>query len=361
MWLVLQLCVWLVATLLSAALTRAFRARAFAMGLVDRPHSEGHKNHVRATAVVGGLAMWGSWIALLVLGIIGAQLIRGLLPEGIRVGLSGLSSAKWSLLVIALCATALAVMGAIDDRRALGAGRKLAFQVIVAAVTATFGSRILVGVVPTWISWILTVLWLTTIINAMNFFDNMDGLAGGVSLIAFGFFFAIAAVRGQYFVGMLSALSGGVVLGFLFYNFPKASVFMGDCGSHFLGYLLGVSCIITTFYHHENTPSILAVSIPLLVLAVPLLDAVTVVLIRLHLHKPVYVGDNRHISHRFVALGLSRPKAVVAIWLLSLLAGTGALALIWTPPTIAFLILAQMLAMVTLILLIQLGAHPPEG
>ena len=96
-------------------------------------------------------------------------------------------------------------------------------------------------------------------------------------------------------------------------------------------------------------------------LAVPLLDAVTVVLIRLHLHKPVYVGDNRHISHRFVALGLSRPKAVVAIWLLSLLAGTGALALIWTPPAIAFLILAQMLAMVTLILLIQLGAHPPEG
>ena len=252
-------------------------------------------------------------------------------------------------------------MGAIDDRRALGAGRKLAFQVIVAAVTATFGSRILVGVVPTWISWILTVLWLTTIINAMNFFDNMDGLTGGVSLIAFGFFFAIAAVRGQYFVGLLSALSGGVVLGFLFYNFPKASVFMGDCGSHFLGYLLGVSCIITTFYHHENTPSILAVSIPLLVLAVPLLDAVTVVLIRLHLHKPVYVGDNRHISHRFVALGLSRPKAVVAIWLLSLLAGTGALALIWTPPAIAFLILAQMLAMVTLILLIQLGAHPPEG
>ena len=96
--------------------------------------------------------MWGSWIALLVLGIIGAQLIRGLLPEGIRVGLAGISSAKWSLLVIALCATALAVMGAIDDRHALGAGRKLAFQVIVAAVTATFGSRILVGVVPTWIS-----------------------------------------------------------------------------------------------------------------------------------------------------------------------------------------------------------------
>ena len=181
-----------------------------------------------------------------------------------------------------------------------------------------------------------------------------------MATIAFAFLFTISTLRGQHFVSAFNALSGGVALGFLLHNFPRAKVFMGDCGSHFLGYLLAVSCILTTFYHHENTPSLLALAIPFLVLAVPLLDAITVVLLRLRLHKPIYVGDNRHLSHRFVALGLSRTQAVLAIWLLSLLAGTGALSLLWTPPMAALLILAQMAAMVTLILLIQLGAHPPE-
>jgi len=328
--------------------------------LWDKPQSEHHKNHTCPTAVVGGFAMWSAWILLLLVGLLVACVGQNFLPTDFQVALTGIRSAAKNLLVIILGATVLAMMGLRDDKHAMKASSKFLVQFLVAILTAIFGPRVLVGVVPVWVSWLLTAFWIATVMNAMNFFDNMNGLSAGVSAIAFAFLFAIAAMRGQYFVGMLTALGGGVALGFLFFNYPNATVFMGDCGSHFLGYLLSITCIITTFYHHENTPSVLALAIPLMVLAVPLLDAITVVIIRLKLHKPIYVGDNRHLSHRFVQVGLSRPLAVAAIWLLSLLAGFGALSLIWLPPLGALLILAQLFVMVALILIIQLGAHPPN-
>lgn len=360
-WFVIHLIAWLVTLLLAVVLTRFFRAMAPRWELWDKPQSEHHKNHTRPTAVVGGLAMWSAWILAMAGGLAGAWLLRGILPEQLREEINGIATVGRTLAVIAGGGTILSLMGLKDDKKAMPASRKFLVQFLVAALTAILGPRILVGYVPAWTSWILTTLWLATIINAMNFFDNMDGLTGGVSFIAFVFLFAIATIRGQYFVALLTALSSGAVLGFLFYNYPKATVFMGDCGSHFLGYLLGVCCILTTFYHHENTPNLLAVAIPLMVLAVPLLDAMVVVIIRLRLHKPIYVGDNRHLSHRFVQIGLGRPLAVAAIWLLSFLAGAGALSLLWLPPLGALLILAQMLAMLALVLLIQLGAHPPAG
>ncbi len=360
-WLALQIALFLVAAGLTALLMPPFRRLALRRGILDKPHAEHHKNHTTPTPVIGGAAMATVWVSLLLAGLAGAVLLpRELFPAQIRDALGGLPAAARSLAVITACATGLAIMGFRDDTQPLSARTKLLFQLAAAAITAIFGPRVLVGIAPLWLSWTVTILWIATVANAVNFFDNMNGLAGGAALIAFAFLFAIAAIRGQLFVGTLTALSAGATLGFLFYNFPKATVFMGDCGSHFLGYLLAVATILTTFYHHENTPSILALAIPVMVLAVPLLDAVTVVLLRLRQHKPIYVGDNQHISHRFVALGLSRPKAVVAVWLLSALAGAGALSLLWTPHAAAWLILAQMTAMVALVLLIQLGAHPPE-
>ena len=360
-WLILQLLVWIGAALASALFTRCYRAMAPQWELWDKPQSEHHKNHTRPTAVVGGFAMWSAWIVLLLAGLLVACVGQNLLPLDLQAALTGIPSAAKSLLVIILGATALAIMGLCDDKHAMKASRKFLVQFLVAVLTAVFGPRVLVGIVPVWLSWFLTAFWIALVINAMNFFDNMNGLTAGVSLIAFAFLFSIAVMRGQYFVGLLTALGGGVALGFLFFNYPNATGFMGDCGSHFLGYLLAITCIITTFYHHENTPSYLALAIPLMVLAVPLLDAATVVLIRLKLHKPIYVGDNRHLSHRFVQVGLSRALSVAAIWLLSLLAGFGALALIWLPPLGALLILTQLVVMVALILLIQLGSHPPEN
>jgi UDP-GlcNAc:undecaprenyl-phosphate/decaprenyl-phosphate GlcNAc-1-phosphate transferase len=155
------------------------------------------------------------------------------------------------------------------------------------------------------------VLWILTLINALNFMDNMNGLCGGLGLIGAWFLGMSAAIHGQYLVASLAALSAGALLGFLPYNFPKASVFLGDAGSHLVGYLLAVLAILPSF-HTPDHPNTLAVLVPLLILAVPLGDL-------------FWIGDNNHLSHRLVRRGLSKPTAVLVIWLLAGLAGIAGL------------------------------------
>ena len=106
-----------------------------------------------------------------------------------------------------------------------------------------------------------------------------------------------------------------------------------------------------------EAPTFLPVLIPVFILAIPLIDALTVVIIRLRLHQPIHVGDNRHISHRFTNIGLTRPQAVLVVWLLSFIAGAGALALLWLPPFGATLILVQILAMTAIVLIVQFCAR----
>jgi len=112
-------------------------------------------------------------------------------------------------------------------------------------------------------------------------------------------------------------------MGFLPYNFPRATVFLGDAGSHLVGYLLGVLAILPHFYTKEN-PTALAVLNPLLILAVPLFDLISVVLIRWKAGRPFYVGDTNHLSHRLVRKGLSQTTAVLVIWLLAAICGATA-------------------------------------
>jgi UDP-GlcNAc:undecaprenyl-phosphate GlcNAc-1-phosphate transferase len=249
--------------------------------------------------------------------------------------------------------------GLLDDRKPMPARLKVLLQFIAAGPTAR-RVRVLAGVYPLPLSWLLTTLWIVTVINAVNFFYNMDGLAGGTGLIALVFIIIAAGCRGQHFVTTLASATAGATAAFLCFNRPPATIFMGDSGSHFLGYLVASGCLLTTFYYPEASPTAAPVLIPVILLAVPLLDAVTVVCIRLRLHQPVYVGDNRHISHRFVHLGLSRPQAVLLVCLLSFITGVGALCLLWLPNVGAALVLLQTLAMMAVILIIQFRGHLPE-
>ena len=163
----------------------------------------------------------------------------------------------------------------------------------------------------------------------------------------------VAAYRCQYFVATLAALTGGVATGFLVWNAPPARLFMGDGGSHFLGYLLAILGVMTTFYQPGESPTPTPILIPLLALGVPLGDAVAVVIIRLRLGVPIYKGDNRHISHRFVSLGLSRPHAVLVVLLLCFVVGTASLTLLWLPPAGSLLIISLVAAVFAVISIIQ--------
>ncbi len=359
-WLPVYLATALTAFLLGLPLTWAARAVAPRLNLLDRPKSEGHKTHKQATAVAGGMAMWAAWFVTLCLGLLSCGLLATRLPGGVREGLAGIASVRRLMLTIVVVATGLMVAGLLDDRKPMPARLKFLLQFIAAGATAC-SVRVLAAVYPLPLSWVLTVLWIVTVINAVNFFDNMDGLAGGTGLIALLFIIIAAGCRGQHFVTTLACATAGAAAAFLCFNRPPATIFMGDSGSHFLGYMLALLCILTTFYHHADSPTPFPVLIPLMILAVPLIDAVTVVLIRLRLHKPIYVGDNRHISHRFVQLGLSRPRAVLLVWLLNIAAGCGALSLLWLPPFGALLVTFQFLAVMAVILIVQLSKNTSQN
>jgi UDP-GlcNAc:undecaprenyl-phosphate GlcNAc-1-phosphate transferase len=170
-----------------------------------------------------------------------------------------------------------------------------------------------------------------------------------------GLFAFIAAIQGQYFVCLLALALAGALLGFLPHNFKPATIFLGDAGSHFVGFMLAVIPIMTTFYH-EGTPTHLPVLIPLLVLAVPLFDMAMVMWIRIRRGQPVYQGDVNHISHRLVRLGLPQSWAVTLIYLITLTLGLGATVLLWSNMTVALIVIVQSLCILAIVTLLeQLG------
>jgi len=239
----------------------------------------------------------------------------------------GFSRRGWELGAIVLGAAVMVVVGAVDDRYELGAGAKFCGQLVAAALAAIGGARITLFVHNEFFSYAVTMLWILTVTNAFNFMDNMNGLCAGLGAIAAWCFACIAAVDGQYLVALLGLVMCGALLGFLPHNFPKASAFLGDAGSHLVGYLLAVMAILPHFFNRQD-PRQWAVLLPLMVLAVPLGDLAWVVLIRVRLKKPVYVGDTNHLSHRLVRRGMSRERAVVLIWLLAVVLGSIAILIV---------------------------------
>lgn len=315
-------------------------------GLVDDPG--GRKIHEAPVALAGGLAIMTALVLPVVLAVLALMLPAPGLPletNGAAAGSRNHFLARLSLLdpdtvsrlvhglnrravelgAILLGACGMLAVGVLDDKHELRPAAKFAGQLLVAFAVAAAGVRITLFVPSLAFSYAITILWILTVINAFNFMDNMNGLCGGLGAIGTLYFALIAARGGQYLVALIAFLACGALLGFLPWNFPRAKAFLGDAGSHLIGYLLAVLAILPHFYTQQH-PRVLATLSPLLILAVPLGDLVRVVIHRWRLGKPFYVGDTNHLSHRLVQLGLSRTQAVVLIWLLAAL--LGALALI---------------------------------
>lgn len=333
----------------SVAMTWFMRRFGAAVGFTDNPAAQDHKGHQKATPLLGGVAMLSAWVATVTFGFLFAGLFVDWIGGTIADQAGNIGRTLYRVGTIAAGAMCLSAVGLIDDWRPLSAKSKFLAQVAVAAFVAAFGIRIKLFLPNPVLTWALTVCWILFIVNAINFFDNMDGLAGGVAAIASLTFLLVAGLRGQYYVAAFAASICGVCIGFLVFNWPPASIFMGDCGSHFLGLTLAALGAMTTFYVPGETPTLAPLLIPLLVLALPIFDTFAVVAIRLHLGKPVYVGDHRHISHRFQQLGLSRRCSVILIHLLGIAISAGALTLIWLPPTGVVIIFGQTAVILTFI------------
>ncbi|MFL5735612.1 MAG: glycosyltransferase family 4 protein [Chloroflexia bacterium] len=224
---------------------------------------------------------------------------------------------------ILIGATLMSLFGVWDDKWGMRPLVKLLGQVLAASILYFTGVHV-AFLHNDLLNYIATVLWVVTITNALNLMDNMDGLAGGVAAVAAVFFFLIATLTNQVLIAPLSAVLVGACIGFLVYNFNPASIFMGDTGSLFLGFMLAAVGIKLKF-PANIAGDIVTWMVPVLVLGVPLFDTTLVTLSRIRRGIPISRGGKDHFSHRLVALGLTRREAVLVLYLLGCAFGVAAL------------------------------------
>ena len=351
---------------LSAPLTGFLVRLGSRVGALDTPGAKGHVKELRPIPNIGGIAIF--WC---VIGPIAAALAAfHFLPE--RLGewapaivphLDRARQTEGDWLVIVVGALCLHLMGLYDDRRALSAWPKLGLQLAVALGTVLFSDvRLLASFLGEGggevLSIALTVCWLVVIVNAVNFIDNMDGLAGGIGMIAALCFMVATILNGQWFIASALALLAGSLAGFLVWNIPPARIFMGDGGSLFVGYLLACMAARTTFVDTEHAEYALGtawygVFMPLLVLAIPLYDGVYVTVWRVRRGKSPFVGGHEHISHRLVQLGLSKRRAVAVLWLLTAVTAMGGIGLGLMKPWQAAIVGLQLLGIFLVMLILE--------
>ena len=337
-------------------LTPLCRLLAAKTGFMDVP-ADNHKGHKKSTPLLGGLAMFSAWLICLAAGICAVKYAPGEAFASIaQTHLPGIKLVSGELMMIVAGAALAVILGLIDDKFPMSASTKFAGQFLV-ALLAVFGGAVRFNIFPDMpaLEIAATLFWFMLLMNSINFFDNMDGLAVGTIAIAMGLFAVIAALNCQYFIASFAILNCAVCCGFWFYNANPATIFMGDSGSHFLGYLAAVVSAQVTFFDKSFSLSRFPILMPLFILALPLFDTAMVVIIRTLNKKPFWIGDHNHISHRFVRMGFSRKRAVALVHLMALTIGLGILPVFWGNFLTAAILVVQALLMLGIITFLQLS------
>lgn len=355
---------------ISFLLTRLMIYAAPRIGFVDKPGYR--KIHHQPKPLGGGVAIVWTYVLVLLGG--GLIFTSDFFDGSIEPLKQGLIQQRPLLFAFLVCILLLHVMGLMDDRRALGPYLKLSIQLLVTGLLVVFAEyfaqstpslrlRVLTALdgltgssLP---SLVITILWIVAITNAFNFLDNMDGLSSGVAVICATTFMVTALSIGQVFVAGALAVFIGSVMGFLFWNFPPAKIFMGDSGSLVLGFILGVLTVRTTYLPvgEELAAGWYAVFVPVVVLALPLYDLIVVSIIRLSRGKSPFVGDTNHFSHRLVSRGMSRRTAVLCIYLVTCATSIAAVLLPEVKTTFgAFMIFGQTLLVLGVVAILE--QHP---
>ena len=313
---------------LSAALTAVAKKLALRAGFVARPASD--RYHRSVIPLGGGAAIFVtlSTVIFAAIGVVKFLVVPGhlgWLAERATLDPADFMARVDELLVIWVSVLALFALGLWDDKKHLGPFFKLAVQFAVALAAAAFGEiRVDFFIESTVITSILSAVWIVLIVNAFNFLDNMDGASAGIAVIVSSILFTAAAFSGQILVGGLALVFVGTLLGFLVFNFPPAKIFMGDAGSLVVGFFVALLSLRTTYYQQAQSGPWYPVFMPLVVMAVPLYDFISVTLLRLSQGKSPFVGDTQHFSHRLKRHGLTDTQTVLALYLATLCTGLGA-------------------------------------
>ena len=295
------------AAVISFALTPVVKLLATKVGAMDVPKDE-RRMHKIPIPRMGGLAIFfGVIVSVLIFGKIDREL-RGIL----------------------LGAVIIVILGVLDDILTLRALPKFAVQILAAIVVVLHGCRIehFMGfTLPTWLSYPVSVIWIVAITNAVNFIDGLDGLAAGVSAISAGTMLIVALLLVPDGTAMASAIVlaaiVGACVGFIPYNFNPATIFMGDTGSTFLGFMLASISIFGLF----KTYAVISFAVPFLVLGLPIFDICFAVIRRVsHGQSPMH-ADRGHVHHRLIDMGFSQKQAVAISYMLSAILGLAAVVL----------------------------------
>jgi UDP-GlcNAc:undecaprenyl-phosphate GlcNAc-1-phosphate transferase len=310
--------------------------------------------HKKETALLGGI---GIYISFIIVWLVTAHLL-------------GWSTLGHPYLPVILCASAVFILGLVDDIFNMVPQHKLVGQIIITSILIIIGFRLNWTNSKT-INLFISIIWIVGITNAFNLLDNMDGLSAGIAFIASFFLFLMYfqsrnANPHTVAIMIISAIYAGAILGFLIYNFNPASIFMGDAGSLFLGfmlaYLAGISQSGNTF--GMNASHLLSIiAIPIMILFIPILDTGFVSLMRKLFNRPISQGGRDHSSHRMVAIGFSERKAVLVLYAFS--SASAAIALVTrylgTGTSLVIIILFLLFALFFWIYLAKVKVYPEDS
>ncbi|MGI6401570.1 MAG: glycosyltransferase family 4 protein [Thermoguttaceae bacterium] len=348
-----------------------------AVGLIDKPGRR--KIHASPIPTGGGLGVWVGVVlpfialTLVALGYAAPETSSetgtawgfslAFCPEILTRHIGGIAARLpqlWSLLGLG---TILVILGTLDDRFSLPWQLRLAVEFVVAIVAVACGWRATFFLDLPIITATLSVFWIVGLINSFNMLDNMDALSGGVATIcslflaAVAFFFAPNPESGepQLFLAAFLLLFASSICGFLRLNKPPAKIFMGDGGAYFIGFLLATTTLSITFVGETAPKS--AIFVPVVILALPLYDTISVVTVRLHNRASPFVGDKNHYSHRLVALGLSRRQAVATVYLTTTICALGSFFLYQANFITAIAVFVQTGLILTLVAILEFTAR----
>jgi UDP-GlcNAc:undecaprenyl-phosphate GlcNAc-1-phosphate transferase len=310
---------FLLALLVTAALTPIVRRAALAQGVVDAPSAR--RVHTRKIPRLGGIAIVvGFYVPLLAIFALDTGTAKIFFHSPRMV--AGLMSGSFLI----------AGLGLYDDIVGAGAKVKLLVQALGATAAFVGGLRIdalnlpLVGNLEMGIFALpVTILWIAAIVNALNLIDGLDGLAGGVAFFACLTNFVVAYLTHNILISLITGTLAGSIIGFLIYNFNPAKIFMGDSGSMFLGYVLACASLLGA--GSTKSPTLIAILVPLLALGLPIMDMLFAIARRFLERRSIFSPDRAHIHHRLIDLGLTQRRAVLVLYGLSLAFTAAALAI----------------------------------
>lgn len=331
----LYLATFVGATVFSLLLVPAVREYARSRQIHDKPG--GHKSHSTPVPYLGGVAMVVAFSIAMVIGVFvrrAAQFDDGQVSIAFGNLFSQGDGLVRELAVVLGLALLFAAMGLIDDLRGLSPWLRFVVGSGIAITLVSYGV-VLQSPLPQWIEVVISVVWILGMTNAFNLLDNIDGLAAGTAAVASGAFFFIAVLNDQQYSALLAIGLAGAMLGFLRSNFAPATIYMGDAGSLFIGFMMAYLGLKM----RTNVTEIPQLFAPVLVLGVALLDTTVVVVSRLRRRVSPFTGGQDHLSHRFLRLGLSVRRSVTALLVASLALGVLAVGLSDAPAGVGYWVL----------------------